>query len=86
MRITWDEPKRLANLARHELDFAIISLSFFETSLVAPTKMDRFKFIGEINRELTVVIIAAPLGKEAISIISLRRANRKERTVFNGPR
>jgi uncharacterized protein len=32
MKIVWDEPKRLANLSKHELDFADLN----ETFLKAP--------------------------------------------------
>jgi hypothetical protein len=38
MKILWDEPKRLANLAKHSLDFADLDESFFENSLVVSGK------------------------------------------------
>ncbi len=82
MRITWDEPKRLANLIKHGLDFQAVSEEFFEGAKVAPAHGGRAKFIGILNGVLAVAVIAAPLGKEAISIISLRRANRKERRIL----
>ena len=34
MRIVWDEPKRLANLARHGMDFAMLEEEFFENATV----------------------------------------------------
>ncbi len=79
MLITWDEPKRLANLVKHGLDFAAIPLGFFESAVATPAMGSRVKFVGTLEDTLVVVVIAAPLGNEAISIISLRRANRKER-------
>ena len=79
MLITWDEPKRLANLAKHGLDFAAITLEFFENAHATRATEGRVKFVGTMNGALFVVVIAAPLGTEAISIISLRRASRKER-------
>jgi hypothetical protein len=33
MEIIWDEPKRLANIARHGLDFADLDDAFFEGSV-----------------------------------------------------
>jgi len=38
MRIVWDEPKRLANIAKHGIDFSMISETFFATALVRPGK------------------------------------------------
>jgi uncharacterized DUF497 family protein len=37
MKIVWDEPKRLANLYKHGLDFADLNESFFDDALVLPT-------------------------------------------------
>jgi len=36
MRIVWDEPKRLANLDKHGLDFADLNETFFDSALVLP--------------------------------------------------
>jgi uncharacterized DUF497 family protein len=36
MKIVWDEPKRLANLDKHGLDFADLNETFFDTALVLP--------------------------------------------------
>ena len=83
MIIVWDEPKRLANLDKHGLDFASVDLDFFVDAVIAPTKKGRFKAIGYLNGVLTVVVIFAPLGTEALSIISLRREKTKERSLIN---
>jgi uncharacterized protein len=37
MRILWDEPKRLANLDKHGLDFADLDEAFFDHALVVPS-------------------------------------------------
>ena len=34
MVIVWDEPKRLANIDKHGLDFSDLSLAFFERALI----------------------------------------------------
>lgn len=83
MLITWDEPKRLSNLAKHGLDFAALRIEFFENSMAIATAKGRVKFIGPMAGTLIVVVIAAPLGTEAISIISLRRASPRERMVLD---
>jgi uncharacterized DUF497 family protein len=41
MRIVWDEPKHLANIANHEMDFPHLDEAFFETAVIVPVKFDR---------------------------------------------
>jgi uncharacterized DUF497 family protein len=79
--ITWDERKRLSNLAKHGLDFGDLTLEFFLGSRVAPGKDDRFKAVGELNGE-SIVVVFRPLGSEALAVISMRRASKKERTLL----
>ncbi len=78
MRIVWDEPKRLANLAKHGLDFAELDESFFENSVIDVAKNRRYIAIGH-PRHGTAVVVFTPLGREAVSIISMRPASRRER-------
>ena len=88
MLIVWDEPKRLTNLQKHGLDFADFEAGFdFETALVAVAQLGatgsaRMKIIGEFDGQTVVAAIIAPLGREAISLISLRRASRSERRLY----
>lgn len=79
MRIVWDEPKRVANLDKHGLDFADLDLDFFLGARVVAARVGRYKAIGRIGPN-PVAIIFAPLGAEALSIISMRRANARERS------
>ena len=78
MQIVWDEPKRLANLDKHGLDFADLSVEFFSGAVVRPVRSERLQAIGPLD-EGTVAVIFRLLGNEAISVISMRPANRKER-------
>lgn len=82
MIITWDDAKRLANIDKHELDFATLTLDFFEASLVIPSRPPRYKAVGRMSDQLYVVVFA-PLGTEAVSVISMRRASRTERRLFD---
>src|ERR1700687_4961527 len=41
MKIVWDEPKRLANIARHGMDFVDLDEAFFEGSVIVPAKLGR---------------------------------------------
>jgi uncharacterized DUF497 family protein len=80
-RITYDEPKRLANLAKHGFDFADLDVDFFLNAVVVRGKADRFVAVGHVaGRAVTVVF--RPLGTEAVSVISMRPASRKERTLL----
>ena len=78
MILRWDERKRLSNLDKHGLDFADLTLQFFEQATVVPTKLGRYLAI-DVFRGAIVTVVFAPLGSEALSVISMRPANRKER-------
>ena len=81
MKIIWDEPKRLATLEGRGLDFADLTPDFFLAATVLPAKKERFMAVGALNdRALAVVFV--PYGAEAVSIISMRPASRKERKLL----
>ncbi len=81
MEITWDEPKRLATLAGRSLDFAMVTEAFFASAKVVPAREGRFLAIGLIGTRAYAVIFK-PLGSEAVSLISLRVATKKERAIL----
>ena len=81
LRITWDEVKRRANLEKHKLDLADVTPAIFDAGLVQVGRNGRFKAIGLVN-ERPVAMIFKPLGSEAISVISLRPASKKERQLL----
>ena len=84
MILVWDEPKRLANLAKHGLDFADVERQFDWTSaLVVTTRRGRFKAVGNLS-SLAVTLVFATLGAEALAFISLRRASKRERLALHG--
>ena len=68
----------------HGLDFAVAAEKFnFLGALIEPSHPGkdgrrRFTAIGPLDDDLTTIVFSL-LGNEAISIISLRRASRKER-------
>ncbi|MCV6595204.1 MAG: BrnT family toxin [Silicimonas sp.] len=80
-KILWDEPKRQANLARHGLDFADLDEWFFLDAVTAPAKEDRFMAIGRLH-DGTITVVFAFLGTEGLSVISMRPASRKERSLL----
>ena len=81
MMIVWDEPKRLMNLARHGLDFVDLDEEFFLSSIVVPAKEGRLMAIGRLKPDVIVVVFAV-LGTEGVSVISMRAASRKERSLM----
>ncbi|WP_084646025.1 BrnT family toxin [Devosia insulae] len=83
MLITYDEPKRQTNLAKHGLDFASLTVEFFEAAVVLPGKEGRWLAIGELDGRVVVAVVFRPLGTEALSIASMRPASRKEGAFYD---
>jgi uncharacterized DUF497 family protein len=83
MIITWDEPKRIANLELRGLDFAALTEEFFLEAKVGLGHSGRFKAIGMTDDGMLCVVFAQ-LGTEGISIVSMRRASVKERKAYYG--
>ena len=81
MRLVWDEPKRLANLDKHGWDFAQLEVEFFLGALVVPGREGRFRAIGTVG-DRPVTVVFTRLGLEALSIISMRPASRRERSLL----
>jgi uncharacterized DUF497 family protein len=79
MRLVWDEPKRQQNIAKHGLDFAFLTSEFFENAHIEDAKSGRFLAVGEFEGVTIIAVVFRPLGSEALSIISMRRANKAER-------
>ncbi len=82
----WDESKRLANLDAHKIDFRDAERFAWEDAAFAEVRPSRtgrrrFKAIGMLDEHL-VAMIFSPLGGEAASIVSLRRASEKERALY----
>ncbi|TPW26019.1 BrnT family toxin [Pararhizobium mangrovi] len=81
MMIVWDEPKRRANITKHGLDFASLTVEFFEEAVILPAKRGRLQAIGHLA-DGTVVVIFVTLGSEALSVISMRPASKDERSLI----
>ena len=81
----WDEDKRKANVKKHGVDFAAME-RFDWTSAVfgAPQVVDnemRESAIGFIDTDLYMAVYTD--RGDATRIITLRRANRKERKAYD---
>ena len=78
VHLIWDERKRLANLTKHQLDFAALTLEFFLDARFVRAHSGRLKAVGRLAGS-SVAVVFVSLGTEAISIISMRPASRTER-------
>ncbi len=78
MKIVFDPPKRLANLDKHGLDMAALTLEFFANAAFVPAKEGRTMAVGSFDGRMIAVVFQT-LGAEAISIVSMRPAGKKER-------
>ena len=82
MRIVWDEFKRRENLAKHGTDFVDLDFDFFGAAVVSASREGRFVAVGVLRNERAIAVVFRPLGMEAISLISMRAASRKERKLL----
>ena len=83
MKIVWDEPKRLANIARHGMDFADLDEAFFERSVIVPAKLGRLSAVGR-HRSRIILVVFVTLGTEGFSVVSMRPASPRERRLIDG--
>lgn len=82
MIITWDEPKRVSNIAKHGLDFADLTVEFFLSAVIVEAKQKRAKAVGRFA-DGTVAVIFLALGTEGLSVISMRPASKDERSLLD---
>ena len=81
MLIFWDEPKRLANISKHGFDFADLDEAFFLSAVNVPVKFNRQMAIGRMF-DGTIAVVFSLLGSEGLSVVSMRRADRNERSLL----
>jgi uncharacterized DUF497 family protein len=81
----WDENKRLANIAKHGIDFADAA-QVFEGPIREREERrrdyreDRFSTVGEVDGRLLYVVYTR--RRDRIRIISARRAGQDEREEY----
>jgi len=81
----WNESKRVANLAKHGVDFVEAEDFDWKTALESQDNRidygeERWVALGYIGRRLHVLIYTRRKG--TIRLISLRRANKREREYY----
>jgi uncharacterized DUF497 family protein len=77
----WHERKRVSNLRKHGVDFAIVQNFDFETALVLRDNRknygeERYRAYGTINGRLHALVFTRREGR--IRVISLRKSNTRE--------
>lgn len=85
MKFEWDDNKNETNIRRHGIDFHDATLIFEHSMLIKPdTRKDygerRLVGLGMLF-EVVIVIVFTKRGN-AIRVISIRRANRNERKIY----
>ena len=85
MNYEWDENKRIANIIKHNVDF--LDAERFDWSSAIETIDDRTDYseerwiaLGLIDNRLHVLIYS--LREDNLRLISLRRANSRERKYY----
>ena len=87
MLLEWDEDKREANLTKHGLDFvdAVKVLTARERMDIQVLRKDEYRTVSfaYIDNELTVLCLVYTKKMNVYRVISFRKANKKERSVYN---
>ena len=86
MKFTWDEKKRECNIDKHQIDFPLAALVFFDEKRVE--RQDSRKNYGETRyqtigtaKELILFVVYTKRN-DVTRIISARRANRHEKASY----
>ena len=83
MEFEWDNNKRLANIEKHGYDFRVAVNIFEEAVVEVPHRRhgeDRILALGRLGNYVIAVVYT--WRGHARRIISVRRANKKERRLF----
>ena len=85
MDFEWDEAKNQQNIAKHGIDFQDAQLVFekpFLISLDARREYGEERSVGLGDLNGTVVVLVFTMRKENIRIISVRKASKHERKIY----
>jgi uncharacterized protein len=85
MKFEWDEVKRRANYAKHGLDLRDAAKVFQGITLTAEDERRDYgekRFISLGLLEDVVVVVVYTERSERIRLISMRKANQKERRAY----
>jgi uncharacterized protein len=80
VNILWDEPESPRQPCKARF-FADLNETFFDSALFVPSYNKRWAGIGR-NIRGVIVVVFVTLGKEAVSVISMRPASKNERKLY----
>lgn len=89
MEFEWDEQKRLANLAKHGIDF-IDACQAWTKAIIDPVdeRFDGEEYrptaLGIIGEDEIIIAIVYTVRGNVLRLISARRARRYERQIYQG--
>jgi uncharacterized protein len=84
-RFEWDEEKAKRNLLKHGLDFEAVRRFEFDTAISWLADRDIYgeeRIIAVSALEDNIYTLIYTIRDEAIRVISLRRASRKEMSIY----
>ncbi|MBB2184847.1 BrnT family toxin [Gluconacetobacter liquefaciens] len=79
MRYEWDEAKRLSNVEKHGIDFALVRAFEWDAAQVMSSRSSnepRLVAIGPVGRRLHVLVFS--IERRVVRVVSFRKANRRE--------
>lgn len=87
MEFEWDDDKRLANLAKHGIDFVDARLAW-RSAIIDPVDErivgDEYRptALGMIGEDEIIIAIVNTVREGILRLISARRARRNERKIY----
>lgn len=86
MKFEWDENKRRINLRKHRLDFRDAHLVFNNDAFVTEDPHDDYKetryILQGMLQKYIIIIVFTIHDDDTIRIISMRKANKRERNSY----
>ncbi len=82
----WDEDKRLINLCKHNVDFAVAHRLWRHPMVISEYRRrnygeTRYQGYGLLKNRVMMVVFTFR-GKNNVRLISLRKANRREQKIY----
>ncbi len=83
----WNETKNNSNLKKHSLDFNLAIEVFSDPNGIMQLNHnidgeERSQIIGKLQNEIIIVFVVFTQRRQKIRIISARKANKKERQIY----
>lgn len=89
MRFEWEPEKAKENERKHEVSFEEAATCFDDPNACylrneSPSYEDRLILIGLSSRSRLLFVVHAEVGREAIRIVSARKASPAQRRIYDG--